>query len=469
MKSKATIKPTIILTLPVLALAFFISACGSPAEEINLAAIPTVAQIATVAPTDTPILTDEQLPPTFTPEPTAEVTVPPTEAPILPTEISEGEGSNLTLRGDESMPSLLPKETPLPTVTASPMPTLEPQAVQELPQFPGLPPFESGPVVKNLGSGFGPQVRTNDRLDFVKIGFHTGSNGDNRGINAWMQQLDAAGIPFFLKAVDDAGPLADAQAIAKNSGVPHVLVYRRAGGNYELPNYFDDPIDAAREHWQRHLDAFPPELDPTMVWIESANEVDKGRSEWMAAYSLEIAKMAVRDGYKYAAFAWSSGEPDYVHWMAPNMQEFLRFAAEHPNNVAVSLHEYSYTNSDLFYNYPFFLGRFQLLYLATDRMGIRRPTVLITEFGWEYRDIPGQEEAMRQLVAAADLYAKYPQVKGAAIWYLGGGYGSIHLKTRQLFEPLTGMTASTYYERPTYPPIDPAIFRDYWEDQGIEP
>ncbi|MEM8858121.1 MAG: hypothetical protein AAGD96_07365 [Chloroflexota bacterium] len=466
MKNRSPINRTLILAIGLLSLLF---ACQTAPEETNLAAIPTAAEIATVAPQATAVVTAE-IPPTFTPQPTLAPTETPMDQPVLPTATIEGGvDSNLNLRGDESMPSLLPKETALPTVTASPVPTQEPQVVQEQPQFPGVPPFESGPVVKNLGAGFGPQVRNNDRLDFVKIGFHAGSNGDNRGINDWMQQLDAAGIPFFLKSVDDAGALADAQAIAKKSGVPHVLVYRRSGGYFELPNYDDDPIDAAHEHWQRHLDAFPPELDPQMVWIESANEVDKGRSEWMAAYSLEIAKMAVRDGYKYAAFAWSSGEPDYSHWLAPNMQEFLRFAAEHPNNVAVSLHEYSYTNSDLFYNYPFFLGRFQLLYLATDRMGIRRPTVLITEFGWEYRDIPGPEEAMRQLVAAADLYAQYPEVKGAAIWYLGGGYGSIHLKARQLFEPLTGMISSTYYERPAYPPIDPAIFRDYWEDQGIEP
>lgn len=445
-------------------------ACQTPEPPIPLSEIPTVASLATVA----EVLTEvAELPPTFTPEPIPPTATPgattvpqqPTLAPINSEEIGSGIGH----RDGTSLPSLLPTTTPLPTATAVP-PTETPIPTQApISQIPGVPPFESGPVNLVLGSGFGTQVRTNERLDYVKIGFHDGPGGDSRGISEWMESLDAQGIPFFLKTVDDGGVLLEAQNLAKASGVPHVLVYRRSGNDFELPNYGKDPIDMAREHWAKHLDAFPPELDRSMVWIESANEVDKDQSEWMARYSLEIAKIAVRDGYKYAAFGWSSGEPEYTDWQAPAMAEFLRFAADHPNQVAVSLHEYSYKNNDLFREYPFLVGRFQLLFLAADRMGIRRPTVLITEFGWEYVSLPGSDEALAQMEAAAELYAQYPEVKGAAIWYLGGGYSDISLKTRRLFEPLTNFASTRYYERPPYPPIDPAIFRDYWEREGIEP
>ena len=124
---------------------------------------------------------------------------------------------------------------------------------------------------------------------------------------------------------------------------------------------------------------------------------------------------------------------------------------------------------DLFYNYPFQVGRFQLLFLAADSMGIRRPTVLITEFGWEYVSLPEPAVAMSQMTAVMELYAKYPEVKGAAIWYLGGGYSNIPTKASALFQPLTHQSITSYYERPTYPPIDPAIFLDYWEKEGVEP
>lgn len=457
--------------LPSVPLIIFIAlvaliGCQTP-EPPDLADIPTVAALATVddIPTAVPVV---QLPPTFTPAPEATDPALAETVPPLPTLPSEEIGAGIGARDGTSLPSLLSTTTPLPTATAPPTNT-PPPTQAPVSQIPGLPPFETGPVNLRLGSGFGAQVRNNDRLDYVKIGFHDGPGGDSRGISEWMESLDAQGIPFFLKSVDDGGPLLEAQNLAKASGVPHVLVYRRSGNDFELPNYGKDPINMAREHWALHLSAFPPELDPGMVWIESANEVDKGQSEWMARYSLEIAKIAVRDGYKYAAFAWSSGEPEYTDWQAPAMAEFLRFAAEHPDQVAVSLHEYSYKNSDLFREYPFLVGRFQLLFLAADNMGIRRPTVLITEFGWEYVSLPGSEEALSQLVAAAELYAQYPEVKGAAIWYLGGGYSDISLRTRRLFEPITEFSSSRYYERPAYPPIDPAIFRDYWEREGIEP
>lgn len=449
----------------VLGLVATLLACQT--EEPELAALPTLAQAATIEPTAT---ATEIIPPTFTPS--AEPEQPATPTPIPPTlDARPTEDIGSFNRGGTSMPSLLPESTPLPTETSLPTLTPTPFPISEVlaTQAPGLPPYEIGPVTRKFGSGFGANVRNNDKLDYVKIGFHDGPGGTAKGIVEWMTALDAQGIPFFLKSADDAGTLFQAQQLSKASGVPHVLVFRRSGGDFELPNYNDNPIEAAHEHWQKHLDAFPPELDKSMIWIESANEVDQRRSEWMAQYSLEVAKLAVAGGHKYAAFGWSSGEPEYIDWKAPAMAEFLRFAAEHPNQVAVSLHEYSYTNDDLFYNYPFQVGRFQLLFLATDQMGIRRPTVLITEFGWEYVSLPDPETAMSQMNAVMELYAKYPEVKGAAIWYLGGGYSNIPEKAIRLFEPLTALTAGSYYERPPYPPIDPAIFKDYWEKEGVSP
>jgi hypothetical protein len=56
--------------------------------------------------------------------------------------------------------------------------------------------------------------------------------------------------------------------------VPHILVYRKSGAEFDVPNYNLPPAQAAAEHWQRHRAVFPPELLPYkhMIWLETINE-----------------------------------------------------------------------------------------------------------------------------------------------------------------------------------------------------
>jgi len=133
-------------------------------------------------------------------------------------------------------------------------------------------------------------------LATVKIGFHVGVGGNSEGLEEWMRRLDEAGIPFFLKSADNAQPILFAQELKKNSGVPHVLVFRKTtGGDYDwdVPNY-DLPAEvAAEQHWQMHRDAFPPELDPDQVWLETINEVDKNEAEWLGQFALKTAELAL--------------------------------------------------------------------------------------------------------------------------------------------------------------------------------
>ncbi|MGD8804709.1 MAG: hypothetical protein PVH65_02585 [Chloroflexota bacterium] len=290
------------------------------------------------------------------------------------------------------------------------------------------------------------------QLGLNKIGFHTGPNGNETGIGDWMRALDSAGIPFFLKSVDHAGTIYEAQEIMKASGVPHTLVFRTTkwgnlGDNYDydVPNYDLSPYEAAVIHWQAHKAKFPPELDPQLVWIETINEVDRGRSEWLAEFALETGQMALRDGYRWAAFGWSSGEPEKANWESPKMLEFLRFAAQHPDDIAIALHEYSYDVKNIGAVYPYMIGRFQALFDVCDSYGIPRPTVLITEWGWTHAKVPGPTEALSDISWASYLYATYPNVKGAAIWYLGGGFENIRNLTQPLIAPVTQFTLSNYY------------------------
>ncbi len=296
-------------------------------------------------------------------------------------------------------------------------------------------------------------------MSFNKIGFHTGFGGNTTGLQGMLAEVDAAGVPFFLKSVDDAGHLFYAQQLAQQSGIPHTLVWRRSGVQYDVPNYDLLPEISAQQHWQRHMDAWPPELDPSLVWIETVNEIDKNRIDWLADFAIATAELAMADGFKWAAFGWSSGEPEPYHWEQPKMLDFLRLAAAHPEQIAIALHEYSFVTHSISEGYPWLVGRFHHLFRAVDAHGIDRPTVIISEWGWAYQNIPTPEEAMADIRWAAWLYAAYPQVKGAATWYLGCCFGGVADQTQQLIAPLGEYSRHNYFVvTPGVGQIDESLF-----------
>lgn len=88
-----------------------------------------------------------------------------------------------------------------------------------------------------------------------------------------------------------------------------------------------------------------------------------------------------------------------------------------------------------------------MLYDVCEANSIPRPTVLVTEFGWVYDNIASSvNQAMDvDLPWAAELYAQYPQVLGAAIWYQGGGFGGISDRAQPLIEPMTEYALQNYF------------------------
>ena len=295
-------------------------------------------------------------------------------------------------------------------------------------------------------------------LAFSKIGFHTGGGGTITGLGVWERCLDLNGVPFTVKQVpsDVNASAAKAAMLRKRSGVPHTAIFRRCcvenGVNYELPACaiasastgwslctMENAQQEAQAHWQRHLQAFPPDLEANkhLIWVETINEPWKGSStrnnaEWLAKFSYYTALEALAAGYNYAAFGWSTGEPQYgprpadeplspeFQWDGPEMQNFLRLAAQYPDRIALSLHEYNLDQPTLRDTYPNSAGRFTKVFERCDANGIPRPTVLITEFGWP--GVPSVPEMMSagNVPWAAGMYAQHPQVKGVALWDDGG-------------------------------------------------
>lgn len=351
--------------------------------------------------------------------------------------------------------SLLPDTTPNNSF-ASYLPLLvAPTGPEPLPppiEYAAAPPIDYSSVRASL------QQQGLD-LAFGKMGFHTGAGGNVTGLYDWINHLDTAGVPVFLKSVDDPSPVYAAQQRVQESGVPHTLIFRRSGAQYDVPNYDLSPVAAAQQHWALHKAAWPAQLDPGLVWIETLNEVDKNRSEWLAEFALETAQLALTDGFKWAAFGWSSGEPEPYHWQGTKMRQFLHLVGQHPDRLAIALHEYSYSNQ-IGSGYPFLVGRFQALFQVCDAYNIPRPTVLITEWGWHATEVPPPEIAIGHIEWAAWLYAAYPQVKGAAIWYLGGGFGGIADQAQRLIAPVQDYSLTHYFGyKPGQGAIDPTLFQ----------
>jgi len=357
-----------------------------------------------------------------------------------------------------------------PTETASPMPTPEPTATAIVAPSPTAPPAEAlGPApsptpinVVDFAAAGAELATQGQQLAYNKVGFHVTFLEEADQLDGWMQRLDAEGVPFFLKSVDNAEPLYKAQELMKASGVPHTLVYRST--EYDVPDYNLDPVLAAEAYWELEKALWPPELDPGLIWFETMNELDKTRSEWLAQFSLRTAQLALRDGYKWAAFGWASGEPEPRDWESPAMLALLRLIGEHPDQLAIALHEYSYLAEDIGDDYPYKVGRFLDLFRVADAHGIPRPTVLITEWGWTYDHIPPEPVAMEHVAWAARLYGAYPQVRGAAIWNLGKlgtDYGELNAQVAALIDNMLALSLDSYFSAPALPeqaPLEAGLF-----------
>ena len=73
--------------------------------------------------------------------------------------------------------------------------------------------------------------------------------------------------------------------------------------------------------------------------------------------------------------------------------------------------------------------------------------------------MPESSRALADIHWAANLYAAYPEVKGAAIWYLGGWFGDIHKQTQRLIRPVTDYSLRTYFiVTPGRGQIDTSLF-----------
>lgn len=293
-------------------------------------------------------------------------------------------------------------------------------------------------------------------MAFLKInGFHTGTTGRSNGIGDFLREVDAAGVPFFAYCADGTTSLVDAQEIMRNSNVPHHAVFRRTTfphnqGGYSVPDYNESPEDAARKQWISHRDRWPKELDPSLIYSETINELRKEVewADWIGQFCYHTALLALQNGFKWCGPAYSTGTPDEGAWETPGMLKYLDLCQQHPDRLAVSLHEYSLSTKDILDGDGNLVGRFRHLIDACEKHNIKTPDIFFTEWGWTERKIPRLATAKKHILEVGELYAQYPAIKGAAIWALSGGWGTLDRQTSRLMEPLKQLLIETRYPDP---------------------
>lgn len=301
---------------------------------------------------------------------------------------------------------------------------------------------------------------------------HEGPTGP-RMPYSFFKRLDDDGVIFCLK-ITDAAPDIKVMELAKNSSLPHVIIFRRSVGIhgdfsvYDVPDYDEDPVIAAYEHWILHKNEFPAEMVPykDVVWIETINEVGRVHSEWLADFAIHTACFAWDDDWRWLAFGWAGGTPEPENWRGANMLSFLRLCAENRDRLGVAVHEYSLSpdiwNGRAEDGSMWLVGRFTHLIEACDDNDIGHPAIFITEWGWgkDKTLIPDTDQRQADYREVADLYAKY-DIRCAAVWCLNGGdeWGGLNQIIEQDIPFLEYFNATKEYEtEPTEPPlVEPPI------------
>ncbi|MEZ4518323.1 MAG: NBR1-Ig-like domain-containing protein [Chloroflexota bacterium] len=282
-----------------------------------------------------------------------------------------------------------------------------------------------------------------------KIGFYLSGSHYPSGLQSWMNSLAEASIPFFL-TVDAPGPaMEEAQALCRDTGeTPHTLVYRNLAGPAE-PDYHRAPKEAAGLFWEAHRTSLPDSLDKEVAWIEpmAISRTTEMWGDWLGSFAYELAQQMLSDGYKLAAFSFPVATPQIKLWERDEMQRFLLLCGRHPDRLGIALQEFSRQVDDIWFRRDDHIGRFYNLFATCDRAEISRPTVLISQWGWTPERIPTKTAvALEDVQSVAAYYARFPQIRGAAIWQITPEDAGIGWQTRRLITPLTEWTLNSDLE-----------------------
>lgn len=289
------------------------------------------------------------------------------------------------------------------------------------------------------------------------VGFNMSTDGNRQGWGDHVRTLDAAGKRAVCMSVGGEG-FGDIKALwDSGSQVNHVVAirYMPPDGTQDVPLYHVSPQEAVG-HW---LNWYAPRIGNDVkqyhqrVITKHGNELNKNEIEWLSEFYtlLHPALLSVMgwQSHRICCFSFASGEPEKAQWEQPQTLQFLRLAGDNPDKFVIGLHEYSYAN-DLQSGYPHNIGRFLDLFDVCDRHRIKRPKIVMHEFGWRQEWVPDPATAMAQMdQLSGPLYTAHDIPVG--IWTLKSWHtGCIPDCVQKLIAPTTEFVLTKDY--PVAPP-----------------
>jgi hypothetical protein len=174
--------------------------------------------------------------------------------------------------------------------------------------------------------------------------------------------------------------------------------------------------------------------------IKLGNELSYERADWLGRWGHYNILLWLERGWNITQFGFASGTPrvgangEPNDWATEGMLQCLRTTAAHWDRASICLHEYSYDVNNIWRQYPYLIGRFQYLFKTCDAHGIRRPRIRLGEWGWELGNIPGTDQALRDMVEVAALYSIFGDIDGG-VWTLHNWHQAIYNKVQKLIAP----------------------------------
>lgn len=278
------------------------------------------------------------------------------------------------------------------------------------------------------------------------FGFHCTATGDHSGVGDYIRTCRARGVPVSIFSTDSAGIVLEALESGSHpddcigfrfTSIPGVGDVDRLPVDPDTGLYAGDPIEEFEKLYYYHEGYFPPELEEyrSRIWethinepntYKNNNEYNEHDAEYLARGFLHIAKLSLIDGRRYACAGWASGNPHYQFWNHPLTLDYLRLAEQHPTQIGVNWHLYSFNNNDLLANYGDLVGRYKYIYDVCQQEGIAPPYIVAGEFGWGQDKMGASpEDAILQMVAIQNEMIVNRFWGGCCMWTLGAWGGSI--------------------------------------------
>ena len=280
------------------------------------------------------------------------------------------------------------------------------------------------------------------------VGFHVAVAGNRNGIGEHWQRLADANIPSCVVSIADRGAI---EEFCSKSAPNSIAVFRynrddngntlEHGINYSesVFSYLDRYLNTQNlRNWSH--------LKHEKVWLAVMNEPNQDIADDVFAYSLELAKKLNSMGIKAVVCNWATGTPR--SWDTPSGIKLLAYSSQNRDKCMIGIHEYSLSDN-LLHQYPYLVGRMNLVVETCHKYDILPPRFCAKEFGYHYNHIPDPSSVFTDL---DKLYSgrlmPYQAECVRAFWYLGGEpeYQRIDNKVQKLIAPMTDWLMRTNLE-----------------------